>query len=203
MTSRPCIDVTQSTGPAGSGGPLPADLCFLRRALAGVAVAEIGVCVLALACICVINAIGVVLRYGFNSSLIWSGEVSGLLASVMTFCGIGLIYKTRSYIVLEFVFRTLPSPLQRALAILTWCGVLIFGLVIAWNGVALYPIQSRSPTFILELPRFLYTVPVIYGGISLSLTSAYYLLSVLRLGTTMSIFEIERWNMILPSVEQH
>jgi TRAP-type C4-dicarboxylate transport system permease small subunit len=59
---------------------LPPSLRRARAALRALGWAEAIVAVAALVVICAINAVGVVLRYGFNGSLIWSGEVSGLLA---------------------------------------------------------------------------------------------------------------------------
>ena len=77
----------------------------VRRALAAWGMAELFVATACLVAISILNAAGVLMRYVFNSSIVWSEEVSLLLLNVMVFLGAAVMYKARAYVVLEYFFR--------------------------------------------------------------------------------------------------
>jgi C4-dicarboxylate transporter DctQ subunit len=151
-----------------------------RRALAALGFAELYLAAAALVAITGLNAAGVVLRYGFNSSIVWAEEISLLLMNVMVFLGAAVMYKARAYVVLEYFFRKLPALLQRRLTVATWAAACAFAALAAGYGVSLYPLQINTTSYILELPRFYATVPLIAGTASIALVSAYYFWVALR-----------------------
>lgn len=158
-----------------------------RRALAALGVAELLVSAAALVAISALNAAGVVMRYGFNSSIVWAEEISLLLMNVMVFLGAAVMYKARAYVVLEFFFRKLPGALQHWLTVATWALAFAFAAIAAGYGISLYPLQINTTSYLLELPRFYATVPLIVGAASIACVSAYYFLLALRRGEPGSI----------------
>jgi TRAP-type C4-dicarboxylate transport system permease small subunit len=145
-----------------------------RRALAALGLAELTLAAAALVAITGLNAAGVLMRYGFNSSLVWAEEISLLLMNVMVFLGAAVMYKARAYVVLEYFYRKLPPAPQRWLGMLTWALACAFAALAAGYAISLYPLQINTTSYILELPRFYATVPLIAGCASIAAASAYY-----------------------------
>jgi len=158
-----------------------------RRVLAGLGLAELFLAVAALVAISGLNATGVVMRYAFNSSIVWAEEISLLLMNLMVFLGAAAMYKARAYVVLEFFFRKLPAPLQHWLTVLTWALACAFAAITAGYAISLYPLQISTTSYILELPRFYATLPLIAGSASIACVSAYYLAAALRGDSASSI----------------
>lgn len=151
-----------------------------RRALAALGLAELALAAAALVAISALNAAGVVMRYGLNSSLVWAEEISLLLMNVMVFLGAAVMYKARAYVVLEYFYRRLPPAPQHWLSVLTWALACAFAALAAGYAVSLYPLQINTTSYILELPRFYATVPLIFGCASIAVASAYYFWLALR-----------------------
>lgn len=164
----------------------------VRRALAALGFAELVVAAISLVVIAGLNAAGVLMRYGFNSSLVWSEEISLLLMNVMVFLGAAAMYKARAYVVLEFFYRKLPGALQHWLTVAAWALASAFAALTAAYAVSLYPLQINTTSYILELPRFYATVPLIFGSASIACASAFYLWLELRR---------EKPSSILPAIE--
>jgi C4-dicarboxylate transporter DctQ subunit len=158
-----------------------------RRALAALGLAELILAVAALLAISGLNAASVAMRYGFNSSIVWAEEISLLLMNVMVFLGAAVMYKARAYVVLEYFFRKLSAPLQHWLTLLTWALACAFAAITAGYGISLYPLQISTTSYILELPRFYATVPLIAGSASIACVSAYYFWLALRSEQASSI----------------
>lgn len=144
------------------------------RALSLIGRCELVVAILALLAITGLNAVAIVLRYAFNSSLVWSEEISLLLTNVLVFIGAAAMVKARADVALEFFVRRFPRRLQWLLALLAWLCCLAFGAILVVEGVSLYPLQINTTSYILELPRFYATVPLIVGGASIAATGLYY-----------------------------
>ena len=145
----------------------------VRRALAAWGMAELFVATACLVAISILNAAGVLMRYVFNSSIVWSEEVSLLLLNVM-------MYKARAYVVLEYFFRKFSVTLQHRLTLATWALACAFPAIAALYGASLYPLQINTTSFILEVPRFYATIPLIIGCASIACVSAFYLWLELR-----------------------
>lgn len=154
--------------------PEPRFLRRARTALRLIGRIELFVLVAALVGVSVLTAIGIVLRYLFGSSLVWAQEVSLLMLQILVFSGAAVVYKARVYITMGFLFERLPEPLQHLMALATWVIASAFFATVFWQGVLLYPKEINVTTFILELPKFYYTVPLIYATASLLAASLYY-----------------------------
>ena len=152
----------------------------VRRVLAALGFAELGTAAAALVAITGLNAAGVVMRYGFNASIVWAEEVSLLLMNVMVFLGAAAMYKARAYVALEYFFRLFPKRLQHWVTAATWALACAFAAVAAGYGISLYPLQINTTSYILELPRFYATIPLIAGCASIAGVSAFYFWAALR-----------------------
>jgi len=180
----------------------PVLLRFFRVALCGLGWFEVALASVALVAITAINVVGVTLRYGFNSSLIWSEEISLLVMQTMVFVGAAAMYKARGYVVLDFVFDRLPTRFQHGLAIVTWVLASVFASVVCYQAISLYPIQIRSNSFTLGFPVFYFTLPCAVAAASIALTSTYYALSMLfDRGDGADVGELDRRSAILPYIE--
>jgi len=135
---------------------------------------EIAAVILSLVIICFLTGAAIVLRYGFDASLLWGEEVSLLLMKIMIFLGAAAIYKGRAFICVGLVFDAVPGAVQYLLSVLAWIAAMVFAAVVVWQGILLYPTQINVRTYLLELPKFYFTVPLIFGAASIFLTSAYY-----------------------------
>ncbi len=144
------------------------------RALRLVGRCELLVAVLALLAITGLTMAAIVVRYAFNASLVWSEEISLLLTNVLVFIGAAAMHMARADVALEFFVRRFPPRIQWPLALLAWFCSLALGTVIVFEAVALYPLQINTTSYILELPRFYATIPLIVGGASIAATSLYY-----------------------------
>ena len=80
----------------------------------------------------------VVLRYGFNSGITQSEELSRWLFVWMVFCGAAVVLKEGGHIAVDFVVQALPRPLRlAAMAVGTLLMIVITLLVVqgAWVQV--------------------------------------------------------------------
>jgi len=130
--------------------------------------------IISLIVICILTGVQIFLRYGFNESLLWSEEVSLLLMKVMVFLGAAAIYKMQAFICVGYVFNAVPTSVQNLFSVLTSIAAMVFSLVVVVQGLNLYPTQISVRTYLLELPKFYFTVPLIYGAASIFLTSTYF-----------------------------
>jgi TRAP-type C4-dicarboxylate transport system permease small subunit len=135
---------------------------------------EMATVIVSLIVICILTGVQIFLRYGFNESLLWSEEVSLLLMKVMVFLGAAAIYKMQAFICVGFVFNAVPTSVQNLFSVLTSIAAMVFSLVVVVQGLNLYPTQISVRTYLLELPKFYFTVPLIYGAASIFLTSTYF-----------------------------
>jgi|GEM_PF-1313909 len=135
---------------------------------------EMAAVIISLIVICILTGVQIFLRYGFNESLLWSEEVSLLLMKVMVFLGAAAIYKMQAFICVGYVFNAVPTSVQNLFSVLTSIAAMVFSLVVVVQGLNLYPTQISVRTYLLELPKFYFTVPLIYGAASIFLTSTYF-----------------------------
>jgi TRAP-type transport system small permease protein len=87
----------------------------------------------------------VVLRYGFNSGIIWSEEVSLLLAVWFIFIAMGLGVKQRLHISISlFDAARIPKWLDKALLRLRDIVLIVVGIVMLRSGASLTEITMKS-----------------------------------------------------------
>ncbi len=117
--------------------------------------------------------VNVVLRYGFNSGILSTAEVSRLLFVWVTFCGSIICLRQRDHLELRLIENILPPTVLIILRRFIWllifvcCMMLIWG---AWNQVGMnyynkLPL-SRIPVAVLYLAG-------VVGGIFMGLIAVH------------------------------
>lgn len=176
MTGDGAAAGTASGGGSGSSG----DLAGFRRALALVGIAELWLAVAAFAAVVLLTIVQVALRYFFESSLWWAQEVSQMMILVAYFQGIAYAFKTRQYIVINFLAERLSPAIQlycylfAQLLVVAFCGVVLV------EGIGILPRQYLMLTYILHIPRMYLGLPLLFAAASMIATSVYYALVVWR-----------------------
>ena len=168
-----------AAGPGGGAG-LTEDLAGLRRVLAWVGIAELWLAVAAFAAVVLLTIVQVGLRYFFEGSLWWAQEVSQMMILVAYFQGIAYAFKTRQYIVIDFLAERLPPAAQLYCYLFAQLLVVVFCGVVLVEGTAILPRQYLMLTYILHIPRMYLGLPLLFAAVSMIGTSVYYALVVWR-----------------------
>ena len=166
-------------GPGGGSG-FSGDLAGFRRVLALVGIAELWLAVAAFAAVVLLTIVQVGLRYFFDASLWWAQEVSQMMILVAYFQGIAYAFKTRQYIVIDFLAERLPPAAQLYCYLFAQLLVVVFCGVVLVEGVAILPRQYLMLTYILHIPRMYLGLPLLFAAVSMIGTSVYYALVVWR-----------------------
>ena len=168
-----------AAGPGGGSGPTE-DLAGFRRVLALAGVAELWLAVGAFAAVVLLTIVQVGLRYFFEASLWWAQEVSQMMILVAYFQGIAYAFKTRQYIVINFLAERLSPAAQLRCYLFAQILVVVFCGVVLIEGVAILPRQYLMLTYILHIPRMYLGLPLLFAAVSMIATSVYYALAVWR-----------------------
>lgn len=148
------------------------------RALRRLGILELAVAAAAFLVVCVVVSVNALLRFGFNSSIVWSEEVALLATNVFVFLGAAVILKANADVAVVFAVEKL-SPRTRAFAFLMiYTAASVFFATLLWQSIALWPLQRTTSTFILDISRFWFTVPLIWAAASMLLTSLLYTFDV-------------------------
>ena len=106
--------------------------------------------------------LGVFFRFAFNSSIIWTEEISSLLLSVMMFLVIGIGLHERIHISVGVVLDRLPEKgrMLLDLGIQVFCS--FFFAIVFWEGLKVAQIGMGMMLATVELPRgvFQYAAPI-------------------------------------------
>ena len=168
-----------AAGPGGGSGHT-GDLAGFRRVLALVAIAELWLAVAAFAAVVLLTIVQVGLRYFFEGSLWWAQEVSQMMILVAYFQGIAYAFKTRQYIVINFLADRLSPAAQLCCYLFAQLLVVVFCGVVLVEGTAILPRQYLMLTYILHIPRMYLGLPLLFAAVSMIATSVYYALVVWR-----------------------
>jgi TRAP-type C4-dicarboxylate transport system permease small subunit len=135
---------------------------------------ELAIAAAAFLVVCVVVSVNALLRFGFNSSIVWSEEVALLATNVFVFLGAAVILKANADVAVIFVVERL-SARTRALALMTiYTAASVFFATLLWQSIALWPLQLTTSTFILDISRFWFTVPLVWAAASMLLTSVVF-----------------------------
>ena len=154
-----------------------AALAVSRRGLYWIGRAELLLAIVAFAGVALLTAYQVVLRYGFGGSLWWAQEVAQLAMLIAYFQGIAYVYKANQDIVILFIAQRLPAHWQRPLYLAIQALIAAFCVTVAVQGLLLAPNQLRFKTYILNIPKFYSTLPLIIASLSMAATAIYFALA--------------------------
>jgi TRAP-type C4-dicarboxylate transport system permease small subunit len=143
------------------------------RVLRAVGHAELAVAIAAFLATCGVVGANALLRYAFNSSLVWSEEVALLATNVFVFVGAAVIMKARADIAVSLVLARLrPAPRTLVRIATQLATVAFFGCLLA-AALSLWPLQRNSTTLILDINRYWFTLPLAWAALSMLVTGVY------------------------------
>jgi len=163
----------------------------VARALGLLGWVELAITVAAFTSVIVLVSAQIFFRYVFDVGLVWVQEVSQLLILTAYFFGISFVFKARRYLIVSILFDRFPEaaklPLYIGCQVLTaaFCAMLFFELL----GIA--PQQLYMKTYILQIPRFYSSLPLLVASISMTLTAVYYTVEAIRMRSAGDLETIE------------
>ena len=169
------IEESEDGAGALSGVTLPRGLAGFRRFLAYVGQVEIGLAVFGLVIVVVLSAAQSLLRYAFGTSLWWAGEIATDAVFLCYFLGISYVFKTRQYILIEFVSYQTPVRVQMLFYCIAQVLAVVFAGGTVWLLYLFLPTLLNMRTPVLNMPAFLVPIPLAVGSAMMVLTSLYYL----------------------------
>ena len=179
------------TEPGLESGRRKAGGSRVARALGLLGRVELAITVAAFTSVIVLVSAQIFFRYVFDVGLVWVQEVSQLLILTAYFFGISFVFKARRYLIVSILFDRFPEaaklPLYIGCQVLTaaFCAMLFFELL----GIA--PQQLYMKTYILQIPRFYSSLPLLVASISMTLTAVYYTVEAIRMRSAGDLETIE------------
>ena len=163
----------------------------VARALGLLGWIELAITVAAFTSVIVLVSAQIFFRYVLDVGLVWVQEVSQLLILTAYFFGISFVFKSRRYLIVSILFDRFPEaaklPLYIGCQVLTaaFCAMLFVELL----GIA--PQQLYMKTYILHIPRFYSSLPLLVASISMTLTAIYYTVEAIRMRSAGDLDTIE------------
>ena len=179
------------TDPGTDSGLRKAGGFRVARALGLLGRVELAITVAAFSGVIVLVSAQIFFRYFFDVGLVWVQEVSQLLILTAYFFGISFVFKARRYLIVSILFDRFPEaaklPLYIGCQVLTaaFCSMLFVELL----GIA--PQQLHMKTYILHIPRFYSSLPLLIASISMTLTAVYYTVEAIRTRSVGDLDTIE------------
>lgn len=163
---------------------------YFEQALSWLVKLEIMASVVALAMICILTLVQIVVRE-LGGSLLWAEEVSLLMMKIVVFQGAAGMYAKRAYIYVDGLTMLFPRRVQWALNLIGWVLIGGFAALLTYQGIKSYPSQIQIRSYLLQLPKFYFTLPLILGAATIFLASVYYLIATLIAGPGKQDAEID------------
>lgn len=126
---------------------------------------EEGVLATLLALMTILTFVQVVLRYAFNSGLVWSLEVTTYLFAALILFGMSYGVRTQTHIAVDLVIRRLPRRaakivnLVAILACLSYALLMLYGSAVFVDRLMILGNHARD----IPLPKWLLTVTMPLG----------------------------------------
>jgi len=141
---------------------------------------ELWISALLLGCLMIITLSEVASRYLFNSPFPWALELSILIITYVVFLGVPALYKGRSLVILEFIFKRLSLKAQGILSFLweIFVGIFFTYLMIASYEFLSVQLRYKSPA--LDIPFAFFTLPLFLCSISMLIFNIYFILEHLE-----------------------
>jgi len=149
-------------------------MAAFRKVLVAIGFVELWVAMVAFVFVIVLTMIQVGYRYLFAGSIWWAQEIAQLAMLIAYFLGIAYVYKAKQDIIVGLLLKRLPRRMQVALALFAQIVIAAFCVVLVVTGLELAPSQLVFFTYILNIPRFYSTLPLIIASASMAVTAVYY-----------------------------
>lgn len=112
--------------------------------------------------IAVVLMSGVISRYLFNSSLVWTGEVSTYCFVWMMFLGMSMAFRDRAHMAFDLLLRNSPSGLRRWLDHLLYLFMAVFTVILLYYGwiMTMENMKRISPVLGFSLGFAYLSIPI-------------------------------------------
>ena len=154
---------------------LPKGLAVCRRFLHRVGQAELVIAITALLVVVGLSFAQAFLRYTLGTSLWWAQEVAENTIIVSYFLGVSYVFKTRQYILIEFVSLLLPVRGQLLLYVFAQIVTAVFAAIMVVLVFQFAPTLLNMRTPVLALPAIISALPIATASAMMVATSFYYL----------------------------
>jgi C4-dicarboxylate transporter DctQ subunit len=126
---------------------------------------EEGLLATLLALMTVLTFVQVVLRYGFNSGLVWSLEATTYSFAALVLIGMSYGVRTKSHIAVDLFTRKLPPPLQRYVNFAAIFACVVYALLMFYGSFVLverlFVLGNEARD--IPVPKWLLTVTMPFG----------------------------------------
>ena len=95
------------------------------------------------------------------------------------FFGISYVYKAKQYLVIDVLFEKFNDRVKVVLFVISQILTILFCMMLFVELLGIAPGQLRMKTYILRLPQFYSSIPLLIASASMVLTSIYYLIKIL------------------------
>ncbi|MGI6559532.1 MAG: TRAP transporter small permease [Limnochordia bacterium] len=117
----------------------------------------------------------IVFRYFLHRPIMWASPLVTLCFTWMSLIGIAYVYKAGGHISVTY-FKDRLRPVPKAVVEVLILVVVLLCLVIAlWSALQILPVHSKRFIVGLRLPRSYLSTAVVLWGISMVLTTVYFL----------------------------
>ena len=123
-----------------------------------------------------VNALNIVLRFGFDMGLLWHQEVALLCAFCVYFFAYALITKRQTYIRVDAFLWLVPEAGKRVIDVLTRLAVIVFHATVLVLCFTAMKLMAGEVTWILELPEPLFVIPLTVGSLDILITEVILLI---------------------------
>lgn len=107
----------------------------------------------------------------------WGQETAQLAIMYAYFLGVSHLYQVRHMVVVEFMFVRFPPRMRRIVYRLGLVSVIFFCLLVLHGVFKVYRLEMRFPSFVIQVPRFYWTLPLGIASVSMIATSTYFLIA--------------------------
>lgn len=137
---------------------------------------ELGVSCFALVIMTLSYGLEIVSRLLVGTSVVFVQEISMTCWVWLVFTAAPYTFKSKGFIIIEFVYDRLPLKAQTIVGILIYFLTMVFCLFVVKESIVYFKFQSNATTEIIDLPVNIFLIPVIFAATSIFLTSLYDLL---------------------------
>ena len=122
----------------------------------------------------------IVFRYFLHRPIMWASPLVTLFFTWMSLIGVAYVYKERGHISVTY-FKDMLRPVSKGVVeVLILVIVLLCLLITMWSAIQILPVHSKRFIVGLRLPRSYLSSAVVLWGISMVLTTVYFLLGSIR-----------------------
>jgi len=126
---------------------------------------EEGVLAVLLALMTVLTFVQVVLRYAFNSGVVWSLEATTYSFAALVLIGMSYGVRTQTHIAVDIVTRRLPSHAERVIKVVAIAACLVYALLMLYGSAVFVErlLALGNHARDIPLPKWLLTVTMPLG----------------------------------------